>query len=381
MALRLEELGELAAHRERELGLLEFELGEIDALAPDPAEHERLLLARERLRRADALQAAAASGAEALVADAGDARGATELLAVAAASLEDVAGVDPILDRLGERMRAAAIESQELAGELRDYGAGGQDGAGAVDLPGVEPTLEGVEERLQSLERVMRKHGGGAEVAIAHAEQELERAQQELAGHARALRSARRKAAKGFAESVREQLRSLAMEEAGFEVALGETEPGPGGADTVEFLIAPNPGVPAGPLKEIASGGELSRVMLAIMSAASAAAPETTLVFDEVDAGIGGRTANAVGARLQELGERGQVICITHLPQIASLGSRHFSIVKDTAADPTRASVVELAEAEVVSELVRMLGADGGDGAARRHARELLVPSRVRRAA
>src|SRR5258707_134011 len=260
LALRLEELGGLAAPRERELGLLEFELGEIDALAPDPAEHERLLLARERLRRADALQAAAASGAEALVADAGDARGATELLAVAAASLEDVAGVDPIPDRLGERMRAAAIESQELAGELRDYR-------------------------------------------------------------------------------------------------------------------------PGGPVKEIASGGELSLVMLAIMSAASAAAPETTLVFDEVDAGIGGRTANAVGARLQELGERGQVICITHLPQIASLGSRHFSIVKDTAADPTRASVVELAEAEVVSELVRMLGADGGDGAARRHARELLVPSRVRRAA
>jgi DNA repair protein RecN (Recombination protein N) len=401
LAHRLQELGELAAHRERELGLLEFELGEVDALAPDPAEHERLLHARERLRRSDALQAAAAAGAEALAAEGGEARGATELLALAAASLEDVAGVDPMLDRLGERMRAAAIESQELAGELRDYGAGGEDGAGAVDLPGVEPTLEGVEERLQALERVIRKHGGsveavlefaagararhqelaGAEVAIAHAQQELELAAEELAGHARALRSARRKAAKGFAESVREQLRSLAMEEAGFEVALGESEPGPGGADTVEFLIAPNPGVPAGPLKEIASGGELSRVMLAIMSAASAAAPETTLVFDEVDAGIGGRTANAVGARLQELGERGQVICITHLPQIASLGSRHFSIVKDTAADPTRASVVELAEAEVVSELVRMLGADGDDGAARRHARDLRVPTRVRRAA
>src|SRR5258707_4960469 len=166
LALRLEELGELAAHRERELGLLEFELGEIDALAPDPAEHERLLLARERLRRADALQAAAASGAEALAAEAGDAPGATELLAVAAASLEDVAGADPIRCRLGERMRAAAIESQELAGELRDYGAGGQDGAGAVDLPGVEPTLEGVEERLQSLERVMRKQGGSGAAGI-----------------------------------------------------------------------------------------------------------------------------------------------------------------------------------------------------------------------
>ena len=136
-------------------------------------------------------------------------------------------------------------------------------------------------------------------------------------------------------------------------------------------MIAPNPGVPPGPLREIASGGELSRVMLAIMSAGSAAAPQATLVFDEVDAGIGGRTANAVGARLRELGERGQVLCITHLPQIASLGARHFSIVKDTGADPTRASVLELDEPEVVSELVRMLGADGDDSTARRHARDL----------
>ncbi len=131
--------------------------------------------------------------------------------------------------------------------------------------------------------------------------------------------------------------------------------------------------MPAGPLKDIASGGELSRVMLAIMSAAAVGAgDDTTIVFDEVDAGIGGRTANAVGARLRDLGERGQVICITHLPQIASLGSRHFSIVKDTGAEPTRASVVELAEGEVVSELVRMLGADSDDVAARRHARDLL---------
>jgi DNA repair protein RecN (Recombination protein N) len=107
------------------------------------------------------------------------------------------------------------------------------------------------------------------------------------------------------------------------------------------------------------------------MSAASSSAPRATLVFDEVDAGIGGRTANAVGARLRELGERGQVLCITHLPQIASLGTRHFSIVKDTTAQSTVATVLELAEADVVSELVRMLGADSDDTAARRHARDL----------
>jgi DNA repair protein RecN (Recombination protein N) len=388
---RLGELGELASHRERELGLLDFELGEIDELSPDAAEHEQLLSARERLRRSDALQAAAAGGAEALAGDSGESPGASELLAQAAVALDAVTGVDPSLDRLAERLRAAAIESHELAGELRDYADGALDGPAALDVAGVEPTLEGLEVRLQALERVMRKHGGsiesvldfaasararheqlaGAEDALERAEAELARAREELDARAAELRAARHKAAKGFAEAVVGQLHSLAMEEAGFEVVLGETDPGPSGADTVEFLIAPNPGVPAGPLKDIASGGELSRVMLAIMSAGHAAAPETTLVFDEVDAGIGGRTANAVGARLRELGERGQVICITHLPQIASLGARHFSIVKDTGADPTRASVVELAEPDVVSELVRMLGADSGDVAARRHARDL----------
>jgi DNA repair protein RecN (Recombination protein N) len=129
--------------------------------------------------------------------------------------------------------------------------------------------------------------------------------------------------------------------------------------------------VPAGPLREVASGGELSRVMLAIMGVANASAADATLVFDEVDAGIGGHTARAVGARLRELAERRQVLCITHLPQIASLGARHFSIVKDTAADPTLATVVQLGEGEVVSELVRMLGADDDDSTARRHARDL----------
>jgi DNA repair protein RecN (Recombination protein N) len=385
---RLGELRELAAHRERELGLLEFELGEIDELAPDAGEHERLLAARERMRHADALQAAAAAAAEALGGEAGEGPGGAELLAGAVASLDGVAGADPVLDRLAERLRGAAIESQELAGELRDYGV---QSAEDLDVPGVEPNLESVEARLDALERVLRKHGGsveavlefaagararhdelaGAEVAIEHAERELGDARAQLDGHGAALRAARRKAAPRLAKAVVEQLRSLAMEDAEFAVELGASEPGPRGADTVEFTIAPNPGVPPGPLREIASGGELSRVMLAIMSAASAAAPQATLVFDEVDAGIGGRTANAVGARLRELGERGQVLCITHLPQIASLGARHFSIVKDTGADPTRASVVELDEPEVVSELVRMLGADGDDSAARRHARDL----------
>jgi DNA repair protein RecN (Recombination protein N) len=162
------------------------------------------------------------------------------------------------------------------------------------------------------------------------------------------------------------------MEGASFEIALQDREPGPAGADTVEFLIAPNAGVPAGPLREIASGGELSRVMLALMGVANDGA-ETTLVFDEVDAGIGGHTARAVGSQLRALADGRQILCITHLPQIASLAARHFSIEKDSGAEPARTTVRELGSGEVVAELVRMLGADADDVGARRHARELLA--------
>jgi DNA repair protein RecN (Recombination protein N) len=139
----------------------------------------------------------------------------------------------------------------------------------------------------------------------------------------------------------------------------------------VEFLIAANPGVPAGPLRDIASGGELSRVMLALMGVANEEGG-ATLVFDEVDAGIGGVTARAVGEQLRQLGEGRQVICITHLPQVASMAARHFSIAKDTKAQTARTTVTELSSDAVVGELVRMLGADDGDDAARRHAEELL---------
>ncbi|HSS56533.1 MAG TPA: hypothetical protein VLK59_00890, partial [Solirubrobacteraceae bacterium] len=248
------------------------------------------------------------------------------------------------------------------------------------------------EERLAVLERLERKHGGtiadvlahaercrarrddlaGAEVALAHGAAELEAARAEQAQAAEALRSARAKAAPRLARAVRERLAELAMEGASFEIALQEREPAPSGADAVEFLIAPNAGVPAGPLREIASGGELSRVMLALMGVANDGA-EATLVFDEVDAGIGGHTARAVGSQLRALADGRQILCITHLPQIASLAARHFSIEKDSEAEPARTTVRELRSGEVVAELVRMLGADADDVGARRHARELLA--------
>ncbi len=392
---RMQELRELASQRERELDLLEYELGEIDSVSPDEAEHEQLLGVRERLRRLDALCAAAGAAAEALAGEGGESSGDAQALSGAVAGLDGVAGVDPALDGLGERLRGLVIESQELAGELRSYTERAESLAldGAGELPGgVEPSLDGIEARLADVERLARKHGGsiqavldyatqararreelvGAEVALEQAAASLQEAQTTLAEHVGTLRRARQAAAKKLASAVRTQLAALAMSDASFDVSLTEREPGPAGGDSVEFLIAPNPGVPAAPLREIASGGELSRVMLAIMGVANASAGAGTLVFDEVDAGIGGHTARAVGARLRELAEHRQILCITHLPQIASLAERHFSIVKDTTAQPTLTTVVQLADSQVVSELVRMLGAEDDDSTARRHARELL---------
>ncbi len=240
----------------------------------------------------------------------------------------------------------------------------------------------------------MRKHGGsvqavldhgarararrdelaGAEVACARTEQELER----RPGGARAATST---PCAGRASSPRPRVwraRCVSSwprwrwQDATFEVLLSAREPGPSGGDAVEFMIAPNPGVPAGPLREIASGGELSRVMLAIMSVATAACTDSTLVFDEVDAGIGGHTARAVGARLRELGA-GQTGAVHHPPapdRLARRSSLHDRQGHLRRAHPRRPSCSS-ASREVVSELVRMLGADTADAAARRHAREL----------
>jgi DNA repair protein RecN (Recombination protein N) len=390
---RMGELRELSSQRERELGLLEYELAEIDAVAPEEREHEQLLGARERLRSLDALCSAAGAAAEALAADSGEGPGAAQLVASATGQLDALAGVDPALDALAERLHAVIIESQDLAAELRSYceGAGADDLDGALAQLGPEVSLDALEQRLAAIDRLARKHGGsvgavleyaehararhdelaGAEVALAEAGEQLSAARAELEQRVQAVRKARHTAARSFAPAVREQLAALAMGDASFEVLLEAREPGPSGGDSIEFVIAPNPGVPAGPLREIASGGELSRVMLAIMSVANASSADATLVFDEVDAGIGGQTARVVGERLRGLGERRQVLCITHLPQIASLAARHFSIVKDTSAEPTRTTVLELAEGDVVGELVRMLGADSDDMVARRHARDL----------
>ncbi len=375
----LDELRERAGARDREIDLLNFELAEIEDAEPSEAEEAELVARRDRLRHVEALRNAALGGAEALTPD--DGMGVTGLLA--AGNLEGVQGIDAALDVLAERWRALTIEASDLAGELRGY---------AEELESEPGELDRIEERLAAWERLKRKHGGtltlvlaharqcrerrdeldGAEVALEEATAALVAAHEELDGRARALRETREAAAPALAAAVRERLAGLAMGAAVFEIAVEpRDEPGSTGADVVEFRIAVNPGVPAGPLREVASGGELSRVMLALLGVANDGS-SATLVFDEVDAGIGGQTARAVGEQLRELATGRQLLCITHLPQIASLATQHFSIAKDVTVEPAMTTVRTLAKGDVVAELVRMLGAGEDDVAARRHAKELL---------
>jgi DNA repair protein RecN (Recombination protein N) len=390
LALRreLEQLGARAGARERDLDLLAFELDEIDAAQLEPGEEESLLAERSRLRHLEALRAAAGAGAEALVPEGdgggGGVAGVSALLAEAERLADAAVGADPELDALAERLRALRIEADDLGGELRAYASG---------LEAEPGRLEEVEVRLETYDRLKRKHGGSVESVIAHGEHcraerrrlessesaleeatvALAQAEAEEARRAGELGATRRKAGPKLAKAVRAELAELAMEGASFDVRLEKRdELGPAGAERVEFLIAPNPGVAPTLLRDTASGGELSRVMLGLMGVASAG-HTGTLVFDEVDAGIGGQTAWAVGERLRRLAQSRQVVCITHLPQIASLAECHFRIEKSAAGALARTTVSPLGDGELVEELCRMLGADSSDAGARRHAEELLA--------
>ena len=386
----LAELRERAGTRDRDLDLLAFEIEEIEALDPSEEEKESLVAERARLRQLDGLLAAAGAGAEA-IAPSGEGLGVAGLLAAAEAASQSVSEADAEMAALAQRLTALRLEAEDLGVELRRY---------ADSLEAEPGRLDVVEERLELYDRLERKHGGSVAAVLAHAEAcrterarleqaevETERAEAALAearaerdGLAKGVTAARRKAAPKLSKRVRDELAALAMDNASFEVVLesrgggdaGEAAIGPTGAERVEFLLAPNPGVPAAPIREAASGGELSRVMLALMTVAGAG-ESRTIVFDEVDAGVGGQTARAVGERLRALGEGRQVLCITHLPQIAALASAHFRIEKSAETDTALTTVEALRGDGVVAELCRMLGAEASDTAARRHAEELLA--------
>lgn len=385
LAAELAELREREGSRERDLDLYRYELSEIEEVAPEPEERAELGARRERLRHAEGLREAAAGAHAGLAGAEEDGGGATAVLGQAESLLHGAAGLDPRLDEIAERVAALAVELGDVGSELRDY-------AEAIESDPGE--LLALEERLEAIDRLERKHGGSVESVLAHAERcraeiarlegaevrgaeaeaalaEAEARREELGERLSAGRAA---AAKPLEARVAAELEQLSMAGARLEVVL-EPHPdgfGANGRETVELRVAPNPGIEAAPLRDAASGGELSRVMLAL-SGLGAAASAGTLVFDEIDAGVGGATARVVGERLRALGAEHQVICITHLPQVASLASAHFRLEKDVDAGQAVATVERLDGEGVVEEIRRMLGGEGGDEAATEHARQLLA--------
>jgi DNA repair protein RecN (Recombination protein N) len=384
LVAELAELREREGSRERDLDLYRYELSEIEEVAPEAEERDELGTRRERLRHAEGLREAAVIAHTGLAGADADGGGAAAALAQAEAALQGAAGLDRRLDALAERTAALAVELDDVASELRSY---------AEEAEADPAALQAVEERLDAIDRLERKHGGSVESVLAHAERcreeiarlegagersaeaeaALSEAESRRAELAERLSAGREAASAPLEARVAEELDRLAMAGASLEVVL-EPHPdgyGAAGRETVELRVAPNPGIEAAPLRDAASGGELSRVMLAL-SGLGEAASAGTMVFDEIDAGVGGKTARIVGERLQALGRGRQVLCITHLPQVASLADVHFRLEKDVAGEQAVATVERLDSESVVEEIRRMLGGESSDQAATDHARELL---------
>ncbi len=380
----LEALESSRRDRAARLEMLEFQVREIEAVAPLeredvelPAERERLLHA-DRIRRAGETALDALSEAE---------NSAADRLGEAARAFAELAAIDP-------REAAHRDEAEDLKGRIADLAAAARDAAGAIEAD--PDRLTALESRLEQIARLKRKYGASVAAVLeklaalkaerdelTNIEDALDKRQKEETAAERSYReaagalSARRRAAAGrFASAVEKELQGLALEKARLRIALepvADAAPRPSGAETASFLFAPNPGEPEKPLDKIASGGELSRLQLAIRSvAAGKKASGRTLVFDEVDAGIGGRVAEVVGRRLRELASNDQVLCVTHVPQIAALADRHFLAEKREVRGRTVASVRALEGRERVAEIARMLAGEKVPETALKHARTLL---------
>ena len=341
-------------------------LDELRALAADTdgleeAREDELRSERERLRHVTELAQAAASAAEALTPEEGT--GASDLVAGAERAVAPLERLAPELSLAGDALRQIELQLRETASDLRGF---------LLSLEAEPGRLEEVEAELDRLADLRRRHraqtyaelleqaaAARAELAalddghdpVQAAEQALGAAAASVSRLHAALRRAREAAIVPFAAAVAEELRGVGLGEGEFRVELSEREPGPSGADEVAFLIRPNAGLPFGPVAETASGGELSRIALAI----AAVAGGETMVFDEIDAGIGGTTGHAVAETLRRLAGRAQVITITHLPQIAAVAARHFRVEK-VAGDPTHTRIDALDDAERRDEVERMLG-------------------------
>lgn len=392
LAERFEELANAEADRASRLDLLTFQLQELDSLALRADELAELNNERQKLQNSGRLAEGASSALEGLFDN--DAGNANSLVADALRAIEPLAEIDTALEPVLEMLNSASIQVAEAADTLRRYGE-------ALDM---DPARrDWVEERLDAIQTISRKHRVKADELpdlsdrlraehdeLSHAEErgrELEEqaaaARSEFLKRARALSKGRHKAAVGFEAAVTDAMHGLGMPGGVFKVAmttLGDDAARPWGIDNIEFLISANPGQAPQSLAKIASGGELSRMSLSIQVIASDGSAIPTMVFDEVDSGVGGGVAEMVGRRLQELGASRQVLCVTHLPQVASLADQHFRISKVTDGKSTRTRVHGLGKDERIEELARMLGGVEITRKTLDHAAEMLAGARRKRA-
>ncbi len=360
---------------------LRFQLDELSELGPKAGEHDALKGDVERLRHAERLVGGARRAAGSLYSSNGAARERTD---EAMFEIESLAEIDPALGPVAEDLRTASALLESAAFALRRY-ADGVDAA-----PG---ELERGEERLAALERALRKHACVDDTQLAarlpaleteigdlehsdHRLDELQAVQAETDRIARkaaaALTRTRRTAARELSAAVQDAIRGLGMPKAVFRVDIHDVELGATGADRVQFVLGPNVGEDALPLQRIASGGELARTLLALKGALADADAVPVQVFDEVDAGVGGAAAEAVGRRLQALAQARQVLVITHQPQVAAHADSHFRVTKRSDGDRTETVVVPLSDAEREEEVARMLGGADVSGRARGLAQEML---------
>jgi len=384
---RLDALEESRRQRGEKLEMLDFQIREIESVGPTEAEESALPVERERLLHADRIRSAGEAALAALT----EAEGAAaDRLGEAARAFGTLAAIDPSLGAHKE-------EAEDLKRRIADLAAAARDAAESVD--GDPARLTAIETRLEQLARLKRKYGPSASELLArlsdmkeeraelsHVEEALDRRRREAGKSAEAYRKAaaalsrkRQAAATRFSAAVEKELRGLALEKAKLRLALEtlpDDRPRPGGLETGAFLFAPNPGETEKPLEKIASGGELSRLQLAIRSVASGRGRGRTLVFDEVDAGIGGRVAEVVGRKLRALADSEQVLCVTHVPQIAALARTHLRAEKREIGGRTVASVRRLDARERVAEIARMLAGETIPETAMKHARTLLEAAR-----
>ncbi|WP_445154695.1 DNA repair protein RecN [Arthrobacter sp. Hor0625] len=395
----LDGLRNAARERLREAESLEAALAEIDAIDPQPGEDDLLKAEAVKLANVEELRIAASTAHQALISeDFGEEADATTLVDAAKRTLEHVAEHDTELGAAAARLAEVGFLLNDIASELASYQA-------SLDTEGPERLAE-IEDRRAALAKLVRKYAPSIDEVLVWAEQsrarfeelqddstriealdaEVARAEAELRKQSAAISKARKKAAKDLSSRVSAELTALAMADATLVINIEPAgQLGQFGADEISFLLQPHSGAPARPLGKGASGGELSRVMLAIEVVLAAVDPVPTFVFDEVDAGVGGRAAVEIGRRLAMLARHVQVLVVTHLPQVAAFANQHIRVTKTsvrgtdggTATGFTSSDVQLLDEAERVRELARMLAGQEDSESAQAHAQELLDDARL----